>query len=129
MINRFPLKLMIDSRASSLGNSSAFSVSLPEMLHLPEDTAMYVNAASITNTFLSTGTHIGATNHYFYWFEKLDGVDIVFNRCALPEQGYDAEELAGALQTAIKRRYVVWRRSLHVRLHTRAANNSHISSK
>ena len=101
MINRFPLKLMIDSRASSLGNSSAFSVSLPEMLHLPEDTAMYVNAASITNTFLSTGTHIGAKNHYFYWFEKLDGVDIVFNRCALPEQGYDAEELAGALQTAI----------------------------
>ena len=101
MTNRFPLKLIIDSRASSLGNSNAFSVSLPETLHLPEDTAMYVNTASVTNTFLSTGTHTGSKNHYFYWFEKLDGVDTVFNRCELPEQGYDAEELAGALQTAI----------------------------
>ena len=35
MINPFPLKLMIDSRASSIGNSSAFSVNLPETLHLP----------------------------------------------------------------------------------------------
>ena len=101
MISRFPLKLMIDSRATSLGNSSAFSVSLPETLHLPEDIAMYVNTASVTNTFLSTGTHIGSDNHYFYWFEKLDGVDTVFDRCELPEQGYDAEELAGALQTAM----------------------------
>ena len=79
MINRFPLKLMIDSRATNLGNSNAFSVSLPETLHFPEDTAMYVNTTSITNTFLSTGTHIGAKNHYFYWFEKLDSVDTVFN--------------------------------------------------
>ena len=71
MINRFPLKLMIDSRATSLGNSSAFSVSLPETLHLPENTAMYVNAASVTNTFLSTGTHIGANNTTFTGLRSL----------------------------------------------------------
>ena len=56
---------MIDSRATSLGNSIAFSVSLPETLHLPEDTAMYVITASVANTFLRTGTHIGATHHCF----------------------------------------------------------------
>ena len=38
---------------------------------------------------------------YFYWFERLANVDTVFNRAALPERAYIAEELASALQTAI----------------------------
>ena len=62
---------------------------------------MYVNSASVTNTFLPVGTHIGTKNHYFYWFERLKNVDTVFNRAALPERAYVAEELASALQTAI----------------------------
>mgnify|MGYP006975542518 CR=1 FL=1 len=84
-----------------MGTSNKFSISLPGTLHVDKDVAMYVNSASDTNTFLPVGTNIGKKNHYFYWFERLANVDTVFNRAALPERTYVAEELASALQTAI----------------------------
>ena len=101
MLTALPFKIIVDSRAASTGTANKFTVSLPEVLHVDRDVVMYVNSASVTNTFLPVGTHIGTKNHYFYWFERLKNVDTVFNRAALPERAYVAEELASALQTAI----------------------------
>ena len=50
---------------------------------------------------LPTGTNVSKNNHYFYWFERLKNVDTVFNRVALPESVYVAEELANVLQTSL----------------------------
>ena len=101
MLTTLPSKIIVDSRNAVTGTANNFSTSLPETLHIDRDVAMYVNSASVTNTFLPVGTHIGQKNHYFYWFERLANVDTVFNRAALPERSYVAEELASALQTAI----------------------------
>ena len=101
MLTTLPFKIIVDSRNAVMGTSNKFSISLPETLHVDKDVAMYVNSASVSNTFLPVGTNIGKKNHYFYWFERLVNVDTVFNRAALPERAYVAEELAGALQTAI----------------------------
>ena len=101
MLTTLPFKIIVDSRNAVTGTANNFSISLPETLHIDRDVAMYVNSASVTNTFLPVGTHIGQKNHYFYWFERLANVDTVFNRAALPERSYVAEELASALQTAI----------------------------
>ena len=84
-----------------MGTSNNCSISLPETLHVDKDVARHINSASVTNTCLPVGTNIGTKNHYFYWFERLANVDTVFNRAALPERAYVAEELASALQTAI----------------------------
>ena len=96
-----PFKIIIDSRSAAIGTSNRFSISLPETLHVDKDVVMYVNSASVTNTFLPTGANIGKKNHYFYWFERLKNVDTVFNGVALPERFYVAEELANVLQTSI----------------------------
>ena len=101
MLTTLPFKTIVDSRNAAIGTSNRFSISLPETLHVDKDVAMYVNSASVTNTFLPVGTNVGTKNHYFYWFERLKDVDTVFNRAALPERAYVAEELASALQTAI----------------------------
>ena len=61
---------------------------------------MYVNIASVTNTFSAMGTQIGAKNHYVYFFEKLFGSTTVFNRAVLQDRSYEATELASSLQTA-----------------------------
>ena len=90
----------MDSRTLTRGHASDFEVTLPETLHLDQDAVMYVNSASVTNTFSATGTQVGAKRHYVYWFEKLD-TNAVFNRAALPERAYEATELASALQTAL----------------------------
>ena len=86
MLTSIPFKIIIDSRNAAIGTSNRFSISLPETLHVDKDVVMYVNSASVTNTFLPTGTNIGKKNHYFYWFERLKNVDTVFNRVALPER-------------------------------------------
>ena len=101
MLATLPFKVVVDSRNAAMGTSNKFSISLPETLHVDKDVAMYVNSASVTNTFLPTGTNTGTKHHYFYWCERLANVDTVFNRAALPERAYVAEELASALQTAI----------------------------
>ena len=101
MLTTIPFKIIIDSRNAAIGTSNRFSISLPETLHVDKDVVMYVNSASVSNTFLPTGTNIGTKNHYFYWFERLKNVDTVFNRVALPERFYVAEELASELQTSI----------------------------
>ena len=44
---------------AAVGSSNRISISLPETLHVDKDVAMYVNSASVTNTFLPVGTHIG----------------------------------------------------------------------
>ena len=81
----YPFKILVDSRSAVLGHGGSFSISLTETLHMKEDTAMYVNNATLTNTVLSTGTAIGSRNHYFYWVEKLASSNVV-----LP--GYIARE-------------------------------------
>ena len=101
MLTVLPFKIIVDSRATSSGTANRFTISLPEVLHVDRDVVMYVNSASVTNTFLPVGTNIGTKNHYVYWFERLANIDTVFNRAALPERAYVAEELAWALQTAI----------------------------
>ena len=95
-----PFKIIVDIRTIMRGHASDFEVTLPETPHLHHAAAMYVNSASVTNTFSAAGTQIGATSHYVYWFEKLD-TNAVFNRAALPERAYEATELASALQTAL----------------------------
>ena len=101
MLTAVPFKIIVDSRNAVIGMSNRFSNSLPEALHVDKDVVMYVNSASVTNTFLPTGTNVSKKNHYFYWFERLKNVDTVFNRVALPERLYVAEELANVLQTSI----------------------------
>ena len=96
-----PFKIIIDSRAASEGTSDAFSFMLPEVTHIGKDTVCYVNQASVTNSFLTTGTYVGSKNHYFYWIERIAGNATIFNRAPLPEQNYDAETLAETLSTVI----------------------------
>ena len=101
MLTTLPFKIIVDSRNAVLGTSNRFSISLPETLHVDKDVAMYVNSASVSNTFIPVGTNIGTKNHYFYWFERLVNVDTVFNRVTLPERAFVADELAAVLQTAL----------------------------
>ena len=101
MLTTIPFKIVIDSRSAAIGTSNRFSISLPETLHVDKDVVMYVNSASLSNTFLPTGTNISKKNHYVYWFGRLKNVDTVFDRVALPERFYVAEELASVLQTSI----------------------------
>ena len=103
-----PFKIIVDSRALTRGHASDFELTLPETLHLDQDAVMYVNSASVTNTFSATGTQIGAKNHYIYWFEKLD-TNVVFNRTALPERAYEATELASAFTSGPERCFLVRR--------------------
>ena len=84
-----PFKIIVDSRTLTRGHASDFEVTLPETLHLDQDAVMYVNSASVTNSFSATGTQVGATRRCVYWFEKLD-TNAVFNRAALPERAYEA---------------------------------------
>ena len=123
MFTPLPLKLIVDSRAATIGDANRFSVSLPETLHLERDIVMYVNSMSVTNTCLPTGTHVGTKQHYFYWFERLLNVDTVLNRTALPERAYTAEELAGALKHVLKFCYVVRRQPIRRRLQRGHSNH------
>jgi hypothetical protein len=98
---RLPFKIVIDSRASNImGNSSDFSLTLPETIHLEQDSVCYVNSATCTNTFLPVGTVIGAETHYVYFFEKLSN-QVVLNRAVLPSRTFIAEELSDTLQDAL----------------------------
>ena len=96
-----PFKIIVDSRNASEGHSCRFSYSLPQVAQVPTIFCCYINQASVTNSFLSVGTFVGSKSHFFYWFERLTGNATVFNRAALPEQNYDSESLAAALQTAM----------------------------
>ena len=96
-----PFKIIVDSRNASEGHGGRFSFSLPQVTQVPANFCCYINQASVTNSFLSVGTFVGSKNHYFYWFERLTGNATVFNRASLPEQNYDTESLATALQTAM----------------------------
>ena len=100
MFTALPFKIIVDSRTATLGTSTKFKVQLPETLHLDSDVVMYVNSATVTNTFLSTGTTVGHKSHYIYFYEKLGSV-LAFNRAELAERGYVADELAVELQTAL----------------------------
>ena len=59
MRTALPFKISVDSRAASTGTANKFTVSLPEVLHVDRDVVMYVNSASVTNTFLPVGTDVG----------------------------------------------------------------------
>ena len=96
-----PFKIIVDSRDASEGHGGRFSYSLPQVMQVPAGFCCYINQASVSNSFLSVGTFVGSKSHYFYWFERLTGNATVFNRASLPEQNYDAESLASALQTAV----------------------------
>ena len=61
----YPFKILVDSRSAVLGHGGSFTVSLPETMHMKDDTALYVNNATLTNTVLSTGTAIGSDNIIF----------------------------------------------------------------
>ena len=69
MFTALPFKIVIDSR-QAYGTSSNCQVQLQETLHLDLDVVMYVNSATVTNTFLSTGTTVGSKSHYVYFYEK-----------------------------------------------------------
>jgi len=96
----YPFKILVDSRSAALGHGGSFSISLPETIHLKEDTALYVNNVTLTNSFLTTGSTVGHKSHYLYWFEKM-GNNMVFNRATLSERSYDVTELASELQTRL----------------------------
>ena len=94
-----PFKILIDSRNASEGHGGQFSYQLPEVVQVPKNFVCYVSQASVTNSFLSTGTFVGTENNRFYWFERIANNDTVFNTASLPNANYDAESLATALQT------------------------------
>ena len=96
-----PLKIIVGSRNAAEGHSGKFLYQLPEVTHIGKDTVAYINQASVSNSFLSVGTYVGSKSHSFYWFERILDNNTVFNRATLPEQSYDAESLAAALQTAM----------------------------
>ena len=100
MFTALPFKIVVDSRQATLGTSSNFQVQLPETLHLDPDVVLYVNSATVTNTFLSTGTTVGSKSHNVYFYEK-NGATLAFNRAQLPERGYVADELSDALESAM----------------------------
>ena len=99
MFTALPFKIVVDSR-QAFGTSSSFQVQLPETLHLDPDVVLYVNSATVTNTFLSTGTTVGSKSHNVYFYEK-NGATLAFNRAQLPERGYVADELSDALESAM----------------------------
>ena len=101
MFVALPFKILVDSRAATVGTSESFQVSLPETLHLNPDIVMYVNSATCTNSFLPTGVGVGAQRNTIYFLERQRGAAMILNRAILPERTYDAEELAAALQTAM----------------------------
>ena len=70
MFTAILFKIVVDSRQATLGTSINFQVQLPETLHLDIDVVLYVNSATVTNTFLSTGTTVGSRSHYVYFYEK-----------------------------------------------------------
>ena len=64
------------------------------------DVVMYVNSATVTNTFMSTGTTVGSKSHYVYFYEK-NGATLAFNIAQLPERGYVADGFAQGLESAM----------------------------
>ena len=62
MFTALPFKIVIDSRQAD-GTNNNLQVQLPETLHLDPDVVMYVNSATVANTFLSTGTTVGSKSH------------------------------------------------------------------
>ena len=101
MFVALPFKILVDSRAATTGTSESFQVSLPVTLHLHPDIVMYVNSATCTNTFLPTGTVVGAQRSAIYFLERQRNTATILNRAVLPEHAYDAEELATAPQEAM----------------------------
>ena len=101
MFVALPFKILIVSRAATTGTGESFQVSLPETPHLNPDIVMYVNSATCTNTFLPTGTVVGAQRNAIYFLERQRNAAMILNRAVLPERTYDAEELATALQDAM----------------------------
>ena len=79
-----PFKILVDSRAATTGTSESFQVSLPETLHLNPYIVMYVNSATCTNTFLPTGTVVGAQRSMIYFLERQRGAALILNRAILP---------------------------------------------
>ena len=96
-----PFKIIVESRNAAEGHSGNFLYQLPEVTHIGKYMVAYINQASVSNSFLSVGAYVGSKCHYFYWFERILNNNTVFNRVPLPEQSYDAESLAAALQTAM----------------------------
>ena len=96
-----PFKIIVDSRNAIEGHGGRFSFQLPEAMQVPKNYVCYVSQASVSNSFLTTGTFVGSRTNTFYWCERVINNATVFNYATLPEQKYDAESLAGALQLAI----------------------------
>ena len=96
-----PTTIPLESRDAVHGSSHSFRYSLPEMLHMPSTTAMYVASCSLGHTFLSTGTDVGTRSHYVYFFERVRGSETILNRAVLEERSYDAEDLAIGLQASM----------------------------
>ena len=81
-----PTKILLDSRDAVQGSSHSFRYSLPDMLHMPAATAMYVASCSLGHTFLSTGTTVGTNSHYVYLFERVRGSETILNRAIVEEK-------------------------------------------
>ena len=96
-----PFKIIVDSRNAIEGHGGRFSFQLPEAMQVPKNFVCYVSQASVSNSFLTTGTFVGTKNNTFYWFERIQNNDTIFNYATLPEQNFDAESLATALQLAM----------------------------
>ena len=96
-----PFKIIVDSRNAIEGHGGRFSFQLPQSLQVPANYVCYVSQASVSNSFLTTGTFVGSRNNTFYWFERILNNDTVFNYTVIPEQNYDAESLAAALESAL----------------------------
>ena len=78
MFTALPFKIVVDNR-QDFGTNNHFQEQLPETLRLDPDVVLYVNSATVTNTFLSTGTTVGPKSHHVYFYEK-NGATLAFNK-------------------------------------------------
>ena len=61
--------IVVDNR-QAYGTNNNCQMQPPETLQLDPDVVLYVNSATVTNTFLNTGTTVGSQSHYVYLYEK-----------------------------------------------------------
>ena len=101
-------KIVIDSRTATAETGSDFQVQLPETVTLPRHYGCYVTDIQCTHSWRTVhgNTFVGATNHYFYFFERMisgfypsDNDYTVLNRAQLTPGSYTPSELCAELQT------------------------------
>ena len=96
-------KIMVDSRHTSEGTSTKFSVSLPETITLPPHAACICTDVCMTNSMVTLGTHTsGSIKNKFYFIERIGPVGSATTvlDVAILDSGksYSADTLATEIQ-------------------------------